>query len=242
MESNTINKLEIAKFSKIATEWWSPNGKFKPLHKFNPIRIKYLKENMMEHFKLKQTNFPLKGLNILDIGCGGGLLSEPITRLGAKVTAIDASKKNIQVAKFHAKKNNLKINYLCSSPEKLNLNKKFDVVLNMEIVEHVDDVNFFIKKSSELLKKNGLMFIATLNQTLKSYIFAIVGAEYILKWLPIGTHDWDKFIKPEDLIKISKLNNLRFEKLDGMKFDLLNDQWKISSDNSVNYIAKFKKN
>jgi len=170
------------------------------------------------------------------------LLSEPITRLGAKVTAIDASKKNIQVAKFHAKKNNLKINYLCSSPEKLNLNKKFDVVLNMEIVEHVDDVNFFIKKSSELLKKNGLMFIATLNQTLKSYIFAIVGAEYILKWLPIGTHDWDKFIKPEDLIKISKLNNLRLEKLDGMKFDLLNDQWRISSDNSVNYIAKFKKN
>ena len=242
MESNTINKLEIAKFSKIAAEWWSPNGKFKPLHKFNPIRIKYLKENIIEHFKLKQTNSPLKGLNILDIGCGGGLLSEPITRLGAKVTAIDASKKNIQVAKFHAKKNNLKINYLCSSPEKLNLNKKFDVVLNMEIVEHVDDVNFFIKKSSELLKKNGLMFIATLNQTLKSYIFAIVGAEYILKWLPIGTHDWDKFIKPEDLIKISKLNNLRFEKLDGMKFDLLNDQWKISSDNSVNYIAKFKKN
>ena len=242
MKSNTINKLEIAKFSKIAAEWWSPNGKFKPLHKFNPIRIKYLKENIIEHFKLKQTNSPLKGLNILDIGCGGGLLSEPITRLGAKVTAIDASKKNIQVAKFHAKKNSLKINYLCSSPEKLNLNKKFDVVLNMEIVEHVDDVNFFIKKSSELLKKNGLMFIATLNQTLKSYIFAIVGAEYILKWLPIGTHDWDKFIKPEDLIKISKLNNLRFEKLDGMKFDLLNDQWKISSDNSVNYIAKFKKN
>jgi 2-polyprenyl-6-hydroxyphenyl methylase/3-demethylubiquinone-9 3-methyltransferase len=241
MESNTINKLEIAKFSKIATEWWSPNGKFKPLHKFNPIRIKYLKENMMEHFKLKQTNFPLKGLNILDIGCGGGLLSEPITRLGAKVTAIDASKKNIQVAKFHAKKNNLKINYLCSSPEKLNLNKKFDVVLNMEIVEHVDDVNFFIKKSSELLKKNGLMFIATLNQTLKSYIFAIVGAEYILKWLPIGTHDWDKFIKPEDLIKISKFNNLRLEKLDGVKFDFLNNQWSISSDNSVNYIAKFKK-
>ena len=196
MESNTINKLEIAKFSKIAAEWWSPNGKFKPLHKFNPIRIKYLKENIIEHFKLKQTNSPLKGLNILDIGCGGGLLSEPITRLGAKVTAIDASKKNIQVAKFHAKKNNLKINYLCSSPEKLNLNKKFDVVLNMEIVEHVEDLNFFIKKSSNLLKKNGLMFIATLNKTFKSYMFAIIGAEYILRWLPIGTHDWEKFVKP----------------------------------------------
>ncbi len=137
MKSSTINKREIAKFSKIANEWWSPNGKFKPLHKFNPIRIQYLKENIMEHFKLKQTSSPLKRVSVLDIGCGGGLLSEPISRLGARVTAIDASKKNIEVAKFHAKKNNLKINYFCSSPEKLNLKKKFDVILNMEIVEHV---------------------------------------------------------------------------------------------------------
>ena len=241
MESNTINKLEIAKFSKIAAEWWSPNGKFKPLHKFNPIRIKYLKENIIEHFKLKQTNSPLKGLNILDIGCGGGLLSEPITRLGAKVTAIDASKKNIQVAKFHAKKNNLKINYLCSSPEKLNLNKKFDVVLNMEIVEHVEDLNFFIKKSSNLLKKNGLMFIATLNKTFKSYMFAIIGAEYILRWLPIGTHDWEKFVKPDNLINLAINSNLKLKKLSGMKFNPIIDEWNLSTDKSVNYIAKFKK-
>ena len=241
MESNTINKLEIAKFSKIATEWWSPNGKFKPLHKFNPIRIKYLKENIIEHFKLKQTNSPLKGLNILDIGCGGGLLSEPITRLGAKVTAIDASKKNIQVAKFHAKKNNLKINYLCSSPEKLNLNKKFDVVLNMEIVEHVEDLNFFIKKSSNLLKKNGLMFIATLNKTFKSYMFAIIGAEYVLRWLPIGTHDWEKFVKPDNLVSLAINSNLKLKKLSGMKFNPIIDSWSLSNDKSVNYIAKFKK-
>ena len=241
MESNTINKLEIAKFSKIAAEWWSPNGKFKPLHKFNPIRIKYLKENIIEHFKLKQTNSPLKGLNILDIGCGGGLLSEPITRLGAKVTAIDASKKNIQVAKFHAKKNNLKINYLCSSPEKLNLNKKFDVVLNMEIVEHVEDLNFFIKKSSNLLKKNGLMFIATLNKTFKSYMFAIVGAEYVLRWLPIGTHDWEKFVKPDNLVSLAINSNLKLKKLSGMKFNPIIDKWSLSNDKSVNYIAKFKK-
>ena len=146
MKSSTINKQEIAKFSKIANEWWSPNGKFKPLHKFNPIRIQYLKENIMEHFKLKQTSSPLKRVSVLDIGCGGGLLSEPISRLGARVTAIDASKKNIEVAKFHAKKNNLKINYFCSSPEKLNLKKKFDVILNMEIVEHVEDLNFLLKK------------------------------------------------------------------------------------------------
>ena len=241
MKSNTINKLEIAKFSKIAAEWWSPNGKFKPLHKFNPIRIKYLKENFIEHFKLKQTNSPLEGLNILDIGCGGGLLSEPITRLGAKVTAIDASKKNIQVAKFHAKKNNLKINYLCSSPEKLNLNKKFDVVLNMEIVEHVEDLNFFIKKSSNLLKKNGLMFIATLNKTFKSYMFAIIGAEYVLRWLPIGTHDWEKFVKPDNLVSLAINSNLKLKKLSGMKFNPIIDNWSLSNDKSVNYIAKFKK-
>ena len=241
MKSNTINKLEIAKFSKIAAEWWSPNGKFKPLHKFNPIRIKYLKENIIEHFKLKQTNSPLKGLNILDIGCGGGLLSEPITRLGAKVTAIDASKKNIQVAKFHAKKNNLKINYLCSSPEKLNLNKKFDVILNMEIVEHVEDLNFFIKKSSNLLKKNGLMFIATLNKTFKSYMFAIIGAEYFLRWLPIGTHDWEKFVRPDNLVSLAINSNLKLKKLSGMKFNPIIDNWSLSNDKSVNYIAKFKK-
>ena len=241
MKSNTINKLEIAKFSKIAAEWWSPNGKFKPLHKFNPIRIKYLKENIIEHFKLKQTNSPLKGLNILDIGCGGGLLSEPITRLGAKVTAIDASKKNIQVAKFHAKKNSLKINYLCSSPEKLDLNKKFDVVLNMEIVEHVEDLNFFIKKSSNLLKKNGLMFIATINKTFKSYMFAIIGAEYVLRWLPIGTHDWEKFVKPDNLVSLAINSSLKLKKLSGMKFNPIIDEWSLSNDKSVNYIAKFKK-
>ena len=208
---NTINKKEIEKFSKIAAEWWDPNGKFKPLHKFNPVRIKYIKENIIKKFNLNSSNKPLKTINILDIGCGGGLLSEPMSRLGANVVGIDASKKNIEVAKFHAKKNKLKINYICASPEILKIQKKFDVILSMEIVEHVEDINFFIKKSSELLKKNGLMFIATLNKTLKSYVFAIVGAEYILKWLPIGTHDWNKFIKPDELIKITKINNLKLE-------------------------------
>ena len=239
---NTINKKEIEKFSKIAAEWWDPNGKFKPLHKFNPIRIKYIKDNIIKKFNLNSSNKPLKTINILDIGCGGGLLSEPMSRLGANVVGIDASKKNIEVAKFHAKKNKLKINYICASPEILKIQKKFDVILSMEIVEHVEDVNFFIKKSSELLKKNGLMFIATLNKTLKSYMFAIVGAEYILRWLPIGTHDWNKFIKPDELIKVTKINNLKLEKLDGMNFDLLTNEWNLSSNNSVNYIAKFKKN
>ena len=162
-------------------------------------------------------------------------------RLGANVVGIDASKKNIEIAKFHAKKKKLKINYICASPETLKTKKKFDVILNMEIIEHVKNVDFFIERSSNLLKKDGLMFIATLNKTLKSYLFAIVGAEYVLNWLPIGTHDWDKFVKPEDIIKICKKNNLDMKKIDGMKFNLLNDQWSLSEDILVNYISKFKK-
>ena len=241
MNKTTINKEEVSKFNKIANEWWDPNGKFKPLHKFNPIRIEYIKNSIIKHFKIKSTIRPLKKIDLLDIGCGGGLLSEPIYRLGANVVGIDASKKNIEVAKFHAKQNHLKINYICSSPEKLKIKKKFDVILNMEIVEHVEDMNFFIKKSSELLKKDGLMFIATLNKTLKSYTFAIIGAEYILRWLPIGTHDWDKFVTPDELIKVSKNNNLEIKNLDGLKYNFLTDKWKISNDNSVNYIASFKK-
>ena len=200
----SINKKEIEKFSKMATEWWDPKGKFKPLHKFNPIRIKYIKENIINNFKLKNKTKPLKKINILDIGCGGGLLSEPMQRLGANVTGIDASIKNIKIAKLHAKKNKLNIKYFCSSPEKLKTNKKFDVILNMEIVEHVEDVQFFLKSCSKLLKKNGLMFVATINKTLKSYMFAIIGAEYVLRWLPIGTHEWEKFVKPEDLKNILK--------------------------------------
>ena len=165
-----------------------------------------------------------------------------MSRLGADVTGIDASQKNIDIAKLHAKKSNLNINYICTSPEKMRSNKKFDVILNMEIIEHVEDINFFLESSSALLKKNGIMFIATLNKTLKSYIFAIVGAEYIMRWLPIGTHEWDKFVKPEELIKISQKNDLKLKKLDGMKFNLLRDEWKLSSDKSVNYIAQFEKN
>ena len=238
---NSINKKEIDKFSKIAEEWWDPYGKFKPLHNFNPIRIKYIKENIIKDFNLKNLHRPLRSLNILDIGCGGGLLSEPMSRLGANVVGIDASKKNINVAKFHAKKNNLKIKYITASPETLKIKKKFDVILNMEIVEHVENIDFFIKESSKLLKKNGIMFIATLNKTLRSYAFAIVGAEYILKWLPIGTHDWEKFVKPSDLIKISKKYHLSLKKIDGMKFNLLDNSWKLSGDISVNYILKLLK-
>jgi len=238
----SVNKKEIDKFSKMANEWWDPEGKFKPLHKFNPTRIKYIKENIINNFKLKNKFRPLSGINILDIGCGGGLLSEPMSRMGANVTGIDASDKNIKIAKLHSKKNKLKINYLCSSPEKLKITKKFDVILNMEIVEHVEDIDFFLKSCSKLLKKNGLMFVATINKTLKSYVFAIVGAEYVLRWLPIGTHEWEKFVKPEDLKKILMKYDLSLNKLEGMNFNIIKDEWSISRDLSVNYIAKFIKN
>jgi 2-polyprenyl-6-hydroxyphenyl methylase / 3-demethylubiquinone-9 3-methyltransferase len=241
MKTNTINKKEIEKFSRIAEEWWNPEGKFKPLHKFNPIRISYIKDSIIRTLKLKNKKNPLEKVKILDIGCGGGLLTEPMKRLGAEVVGIDASSKNINVAKLHAKKNNLDIKYLCTSPENFKTTLKFDVILNMEIVEHVEDVDFFLKSSSELLKKNGLMFIATLNKTLKSYLFAIIGAEYVMRWLPIGTHDWEKFIKPDYLINILKKYDLKLDALDGMKFNLVKDEWTISSDKSINYIGKFIK-
>ena len=238
----SVNKKEIEKFSKMASEWWDPEGKFKPLHKFNPIRIKYIKEHVIKNYNLKNRTKPLSGINILDIGCGGGLLSEPMSRLGADVTGIDASNKNIQIAKLHSKKNKLKINYLCSSPEKLKVKKKFDVILNMEIVEHVEDIDFFLKSCSNLLKKNGIMFIATINKTLKSYVFAIVGAEYVLRWLPIGTHEWEKFVKPQDLKKILMKYDISLSEFDGMNFNIIKDEWNISKDLSVNYIGKFIKN
>ena len=239
----TINKKEIQKFSNLADEWWDVNGKFKPLHMFNPIRIEYILENIKNYFKIKKEkdNF-LEGFSILDIGCGGGLISEPMARLGAKVTGIDASEKNIHVAKLHSKKNGLKINYINSSPENLNDTEKFDIILNLEIVEHVDDVNLYIKSCHKLLKKKGLMFTATLNRSFISYIKAIIGAEYVLRWLPIGTHDWNKFIKPEELEKF--LSQEKFSTLDirGLKFNPFLKKWKKSNDLSVNYIISSIKN
>ena len=239
----TINKEEIQKFSKIADEWWDANGKFKPLHVFNPVRIKYIKEKCISHFNLKGNgDKPLSSLKILDIGCGGGLISEPMCRLGAQVTGMDASSRNITVAQIHAEKNNLKIEYINSSPEKNDLKKKFDVILNLEIVEHVDNLKLFLESSSQMLNKNGIMFIATINRTFESYIKAIVGAEYILRWLPIGTHEWNKFLKPEEIAQI--LNNLNFEKLnqDGFKYSLITQEWKKTNDCSVNYMLVAKKN
>ena len=241
--TTTINKEEIQKFSKLADEWWDVNGKFKPLHMFNPIRIEYITSMLKQHFKINnsKTNF-LNGLNILDIGCGGGLISEPMARLGAKVTGIDASEKNIKVAKIHSEKSKLEINYLNKSPEQLKNEKKFDVILNLEIVEHVENVNFYIRSCYDLLKKDGIMFTATLNRSLTSYLKAIIGAEYILRWLPIGTHDWNKFLKPEELEKI--LHDEKFHTLDlsGLEFNPISNKWKKTQNLSVNYIVSSLKN
>ena len=239
----TINKEEIQKFSNLADEWWNVNGKFKPLHLFNPIRIEYILDGITKHFRLiKKKENLLKNLKILDIGCGGGLISEPMTRLGADVTGIDASEKNIKIATLHSIKNNLKINYLNKSPEQMKEREEFDIILNLEIVEHVDDLDLYLKSCYNLLKKNGLMFTATINRTLTSYTKAIIGAEYILRWLPIGTHDWNKFIKPEELQK--KLTDIKFSTNDvrGLVFNPFLNKWKKSNNLSVNYIICSFKN
>ena len=235
--TSTINKEEIQKFSDIADEWWDVKGKFKPLHMFNPVRIEYISEKIIQYFNLKNKKTkPFQGLKLLDIGCGGGLISEPMSRLGASVTGIDASKKNINVASIHAKKNNLNINYINKSPEQMKNSEKFNIILNLEIVEHVNDIDLYIKSCQNLLDKDGLMFTATLNRTLTSYFKAIIGAEYILRWLPIGTHDWNKFFKPEELEKKLENNKLRTLEIKGLEFNPLTQKWKKSDNLSVNYI------
>ena len=240
---STVNKIEVEKFSKLAKDWWNPNGKFKPLHLFNPTRIEFIKEKLISYFKLNpNSDVPLDKIKILDIGCGGGLLCEPLTRLGAIVTGIDASKNNIEVAKLHSKEMDLSINYINCSPENLKFRNKFDVILNMEVIEHVANVELFIQNCSKLIEKNGIMFVATINKNLKSYFFAILGAEYVLRWLPIGTHDWDKFLTPQQLEIITNKNDFLADEVIGMKFNLLSKKWYKSADLSVNYISTFLKN
>ena len=217
----TINKEEIQKFSSLASEWWDVNGKFKPLHMFNPIRIEYILDKISKHFKInREKNFFLKNLEILDIGCGGGLISEPMARLGGNVTGIDASEKNIKIASLHSKENNLKINYLNKSPEQMKEKEKFDIILNLEIVEHVDDLDLYLRSCKNLLKKNGLMFTATINRT----------------------YDWNKFIKPEELEKKLTDKNFTTNNIKGLEFNPIFNKWKKSDNLSVNYIVCSIKN
>ncbi|MFT5703089.1 MAG: 2-polyprenyl-6-hydroxyphenyl methylase/3-demethylubiquinone-9 3-methyltransferase [Rickettsiales bacterium] len=244
---STINQKEIEKFTSMADEWWSETGKFKPLHKFNPCRISYLREKIIDHFSNAASEnssteqYPLKNLKILDVGCGGGLLCEPLKRLGADIVGIDAGKANIEIAKIHAEKSDLKIDYRSQDVEELSrTDEKFDVVLAMEIIEHVEDVEKFLIAIKSCLKPNGILFVATLNRTAKSYINAIIGAEYILRWLPRGTHDWKKFLKPSEINQIAENNDLKIKDLSGFSYNLLKDQWKRSEDVSINYVLAYE--
>ena len=239
---STVDKTEVEKFSKLASDFWNPSGKFKPLHLFNPARIKFIKNKLISHFKLDpKLKEPLKKLNILDIGCGGGLICEPLKRLGASVTGIDPSINNIKIAKLHAKGMGLDINYIHTSPENFKFNNKFSVLLALEVIEHVADVDLFIKNCSKFLDENGIIFIATINKNLKSYLYAILGAEYILRWLPIGTHDWNKFLTPQELEIITSQYNFIPDEVIGVKFNLILKKWRKCEDTSVNYISTFLK-
>ena len=235
---STVDADEIARFSAMAAEWWSPTGKFRPLHKFNPTRLAYIRETLTHHFDLDaKTQAPLKGLRILDIGCGGGLLCEPLARMGATIIGADASETNIGIASTHAAENGLEIDYRATTAEALaEAGEQFDVVLNMEVVEHVADINLFLEACASMVRPGGLMLIATLNRTLKSYALAIFGAEYVLRWLPVGTHQWDKFVTPDELDAALSTTTLKVTERVGVSYNPLLDKWSRSNDLDVNYM------
>jgi 2-polyprenyl-6-hydroxyphenyl methylase/3-demethylubiquinone-9 3-methyltransferase len=239
IKNSTIDKQEVEKFTAMAAEWWDPKGKFKPLHKFNPTRLAYIRQHVCEIFSLDPTlEQPFTGLSLLDIGCGGGLLSEPMTRLGAKVTGADASDANIKTAKIHAEQQGLAIDYRAETAEQLVAKgETFDIILNMEVIEHVADINLFIGSCSQLLKPNGVMFIATLNRTLKALGLAIIGAEYILGWLPRGTHDWSKFVTPAELDAALSRHGMEMQTSTGVSYNPIFDKWSQTGDLQVNYMG-----
>ncbi len=247
METNntsTASAQEIARFTAMADAWWDPNGKFKPLHQINPLRIEYIRNVICKHHdRDPKGTKPLNKIKLLDIGCGGGLLCEPMQRLGATVTGIDAGKKNIAIASLHAKQSGLKINYRHQLPEDLTKTKDtFDVVLNMEVIEHVKNVDTFLKSSVSLVKPGGLMVLSTINRTMKSLILAKIGAEYILRWLPVGTHDWRKFVKPSELASGLRSCKVNVTDVTGMVYNPFKNIWSLSDDLSVNYLVSAKKN
>ncbi len=238
-QRTTIDPAEVEKFSQIAQEWWDPFGKFKPLHKFNPVRLAYIRDEICTHFgRERRDKRPLDGLDLIDIGCGGGLVSEPMRRLGATVTAIDASENNIKTAMTHAMDVGLEIDYRVTTAEDLAsaTPDTFDVVLNLEAIEHVADMELFLRSSATLLKPGGIMIVATINRTLKALALAKVGAEYILRWLPRGTHDPRKFVKPEELSDGLKAAGLDIKGTVGVSYNPFMDIWRTSQDTDVNYM------
>lgn len=239
MTDTTINPDEIAKFAAMADEWWDPKGKFRPLHKFNPVRLGYVRQRTISRFgKDGSERRPLHGVRILDIGCGGGLLSEPLARLGASVTSIDAGEKNVRIAALHAEQSGLTIDYRATTAEALAAaGETFDVVLNMEVVEHVDNVPLYMKSCAELVAPGGLLFTATINRTPRAYALAIVGAEYVLGWLPKGTHDFRKFLTPEEIGALVRRHGLKVIDRTGVAFHPIADEWRESRDLGVNYMV-----
>ena len=243
MTNSTINKSEVEKFTNLANEWWKYDGKFKTLHKFNPVRLEFIISQIKKNFNTSNTEGkPLSGLKILDIGCGGGLICEPLSRLGAEVTGIDAVEKNIKSAQIHANQNDLNISYMLSAVEELPTNNKYDIILNLEVIEHVNNQKLFISKSCDLVNHGGLMFVATINKTIFSIVFAKYLAEYVLGFLPKGTHDWKKFLPPEDVYAMMLKNNFEIVKSVGINYNVLSDKWVKSKRMEANYIVSAKKN
>jgi len=236
--TGTIDSEEVARFSAMAEEWWDPTGKFKPLHKFNPVRLTYIKQEVCRHFgRDPKAADAFKGLRFLDIGCGGGLLSEPMARLGAEVVGADPSEINIEIARLHMQSSGLEIDYRSETAEALaDAGESFDVVLNMEVVEHVADVPLFLEATSCMVRPGGLMFVATINRTLKAYALAIVGAEYVLRWLPQGTHTYEKLVRPSEVEGPLQSAGLAVIDRSGVSYNPLTDSWAQSRDMDVNYM------
>ncbi len=235
----SIDPAEVEKFSAMASEWWNPDGKFGPLHRFNPVRLGFIRDTAARHFaRPAQSLSPFEGLDLLDIGCGGGLLSEPMARLGFSVTGADASEKNVQIARAHAAASGAAVDYRWTSAEALaEAGENFDVVLNMEVIEHVADLRLYLNSCARLVRPGGIMFVATINKTLKAFALAKIGAEYVLGWLPRGTHDWSRFIEPKKLGAMLQQAGLKVGAIQGLSFDPLGWDWRLSRDTDVNYIV-----
>jgi 2-polyprenyl-6-hydroxyphenyl methylase/3-demethylubiquinone-9 3-methyltransferase len=241
--SSTVDQDEVARFAALADEWWDARGKMAPLHKLNPTRLAYIRDQLCRHFGRDAKRLDcLAGLRLLDIGCGGGLLSEPLARIGGEVVGVDPAAKNIAAAKLHAEENEITVDYRVGTAEMLaDAGERFDVVLAMEVIEHVTDVNLFVRRSAAMLRPGGLMILATLNRTLKSFALAIVGAEYVLGWLPRGTHRWDRFVTPNELEIALELGGLRVIDERGVIYNLLADRWQLAGDTDVNYMMTAKR-
>jgi len=239
LASPSVDGSEVAKFAALAEQWWDPAGTFAPLHKFNPVRLKFIRDTAARHFDRDGKSLrPFEGLSLLDLGCGGGLLAEPMARLGFEVTGCDAAEETVHAATLHAERAGLSIAYRCATAELLAAESvRFDVVLNMEVIEHVTDPREFLGVAASLLRSGGIMFVATLNKTLKSFALAKIAAEYVLRWLPAGTHDWNRFLPPRLVCAMLEDSGLTVKQIQGMMFDPLLWNWRLSRDTDVNYVV-----